>query len=135
MGVVIDGTKTGGHIDRTAGNSDSTDKTFQRAVQIDRACTVNHQCVTAVGRRNGIKTCRLSSTRFADRKGGVGSCSKRQRGVTLQVGKTAHVFITGTESRRAVLFGRLTLAGLVACVGQIAICLQRQSRTATGRSP
>ena len=134
MGVVIDGTKTGGHIDRTAGNSDSTDKTFQRAVQIDRACTVNHQCVTAVGRRNGIKTCRLSSTRFADRKGGVGSCSKRQRGVTLQVGKTAHVFITGTESRSAAN-GRLALAGLVACVGQIAICLQRQSRTARTGTP
>ena len=134
LGVVIDGTKTGGHIDRTAVNIDCTDKTFQRAVQIDRACTVdracivNRQCVTAVGRRNGIKACRLSSTRFADRKGGVGSCIKRQRGVTLQVGKTAHVFITGTESRRAVLFGRLTLAGLVACVGQIARCRQRQSR-------
>ena len=135
LGFVIDGTKTGGHIDRTAGNIDCTDKTFQRAVQIDRACTVNLQCVTAVGRRNGIKTCRLSSTRFADRKGGVGSRIKRQRGVTLQVGKTAHVFITVTESRSAAANGRLTLAGLVACVGQIARCLQLQSRTARAGTP
>ena len=134
MGGGIDGTKTGGHIDRTAGNSNCTDKTFQRAVQIDRAFTVNHQVVIAAGRRNGIQTCRLSSTRFADRKGGVGICRKRQRGVTLQVGKTAHVFITGTESRSAAN-GRLALAGLVACVGQIAICLQRQSRTARTGTP